>query len=104
MRNLTKLLWIALATILIGYMISPSANAHSIASATLGKTSVTLYTEPCTLKAITNLPQKAVWTEEGKQFEGCWAPTQFDVVITYWDDSTVALTPFAAFVKVGPAI
>ena len=54
--------------------------------------SVTLHRAPCELKSqIANLPYKAVWLQDGKTFEGCWAHHPYGLVVAYFDDLTVVL-------------
>lgn len=61
---------------------------------------VLLTDEPCALQEVTNLPGKALWTENGKTTEGCYG-VKFGVVISYWSvDKTVALIPLSVFRKV----
>jgi hypothetical protein len=62
---------------------------------------VVLTDEPCTLKEVTNLPFRAVWTEKGKDLEGCWSPQRLDetqtVVKAYFSDLTVVTFPTTMF-------
>lgn len=64
-----------------------------------GKT-VELTNEPCKMMAkVSNLGRRAVWTEPGKVFEGCWR-VQFGVVVTFWDDLSAVVIPINVFTKV----
>jgi hypothetical protein len=60
---------------------------------------VTVYKEPCALKEVTNLPQRATWTENGKIVEGC-AGIMRGIVLCYWLDRTVTAIPTSVFVRV----
>jgi|SRR6185503_2567929 len=54
---------------------------------------IVLYSDDCKLKdQITNLPRRAVWTEGGKDTEGCWAPNQqLGVVVMWFADKTTGV-------------
>jgi hypothetical protein len=61
---------------------------------------ITLTDDPCELDAVKNLPYKATWVEDGKTFQGCFAPRpEVQLVVAYFDDRTVALIPFQALKK-----
>jgi hypothetical protein len=77
-----------------------SAAADPLYLAEVGAVRITLYSEPCELKEVTNLKLKATWVEKGKVSQGCWAATQFGVVVAYFDDRTIATIPVQAFEKV----
>lgn len=75
--------------------------ADPLVQAKAGGVTVTLYTEDCQLKEITNLPKRAVWTENGKDFEGCWAVNpDLRVVIAYFSDKTATALPMQIFQRV----
>ena len=58
---------------------------------------IVLTDEPCQLKTIANLPYRAIWTQEGKTFEGCFGARQdYEAVVAYFSDFSVALIPFNA--------
>jgi hypothetical protein len=78
--------------------------AKPLAVATKGKAVITLHSDPCAVKNIANLPFRATWIDGEKQYEGCWAATDYDVVVSYWSDNTIALIPFADLRKAGEAI
>lgn len=59
---------------------------------------VTLTDEPCAVKAVTNLPFRATWTEKDKTYEGCWGLSP-PIVVSYWSDATVAIMSAAMFKK-----
>lgn len=61
---------------------------------------VTIYTEPCTLKEVQNLPQRATWVEGGKTIEGCAGMHPAGAVMFYFADKTVVVHPMSAFVSV----
>jgi hypothetical protein len=63
---------------------------------------VTLTDEKCALDAVTNLPYRATWTENGQTFEGCWS-ISFDeqrVNVYFGNDKTVVSFPPSMFSKV----
>lgn len=108
--TLLKTLWLAFAAVLVGaLLLGPffaikTAKAAPIATATSGHLTITLYSDPCSLKAVSNLPQRAVWIEAGKVSEGCWGASQFGVIMAYFEDKTVAVIPFEVFRRTEPAI
>jgi hypothetical protein len=92
--------WFVLAATVLFGCWSTSAAADPLYVADAGAVRITLYSEPCELKEVTNLKLKATWVEKGKVSQGCWAATQFGVVVAYFDDKTVATIPVQAFEKV----
>ena len=60
------ILWVVLGT----------AHAQPLAVAGDASVKVTLTDEPCALREVVNLPQRATWTEGGRMIEGCWAPSK----------------------------
>ena len=59
---------------------------------------ITLYDEPCKLDAVKNLKFRAVWTEKGRDIEGCVGlRPDAGVVVAYFADKTVALIPMEIF-------
>lgn len=59
---------------------------------------ITVFNEPCKLDAVTNLPFRATWEENGKVTEGCVAPRpDAGVVVGYFSDKTIALMPIQMF-------
>ena len=90
--------WACLGTLLA---IATPAGADPMFRATQGGVTVTLYDDPCELVAVTNLPLKATWVENGKTYEGCYgARPDAGVVVFYFEDRTVGLIPFQALSKV----
>lgn len=62
---------------------------------------ITLHSEACALKEVTNLPRRATWDEKGKTFEGCWRLSQSGYVLFYFlEDKTVGDAPAQVFKKV----
>jgi hypothetical protein len=63
---------------------------------------IVVYNEPCALKgAVSNLPNRATWTENGQTFEGCvQAFPQFGVAAFYFTDKSIAIVPLQMFQKV----
>ena len=70
-----------------------------IAKYTNANVSVTLHDTPCQLKSqITNLPRRAVWTEDGKETEGCFGLVpQIGMVVLYFADRTAVPIPAPFF-------
>lgn len=64
--------------------------------------SVTLYhPEKCQLEAVSNLPFRATWTENGKTFEGCFTiDGQLGIVRMYFEDKSVVAIPVQLFQRV----
>lgn len=66
-----------------------------------GGVRIVVYNDPCKLDAIKNLPARAVWTENGKDVEGCaGARDDLGVVAIYFADKTMVLLPMFAFRRV----
>ena len=63
---------------------------------------LTLYDEDCALKdQITNLPKRAVWTQDGKDIEGCFGVNaSIGMVNLYFADKTATALPAQMFVRV----
>lgn len=60
---------------------------------------ITLHSEKCQLKEVTNLPHRITWEEKGKVTEGCFGHKQ-GIVIFYFLDRTVGIIPAQIFEKV----
>ena len=100
-RKIFEIVWVLAAASLITWMVLPTkARAASIAMTESHGVEIVLTDEPCALPAVTNLPYRSTWKEKGKITAGCWALSQFDVVMSYWTDRTVAVIPAALFHKV----
>lgn len=78
----------------------PSVNAEPLfqAQAPDGVV-ITLHSEKCALKEVTNLPARITWEEKGKVTEGCFG-AKAGVVIFYFADKTVGVIPVQVFEKV----
>jgi hypothetical protein len=61
---------------------------------------LTLHSEPCQIKEVSNLPRRATWEEKGKVIEGCWQLFGHSVGLYFIDDRTVGVAPAEAFKKV----
>ena len=68
--------------------------AKPLAVATHGVITITLHDEPCKLKI--QLPSRATWVEGRKTYEGCWG-AQGELVVTYFDDQSIAVLPVTVF-------
>lgn len=92
-------LWAAIVLCVIAIPGLVLAQAYQV---TEGGVTISLYQEPCRLKeAVTNLPYRAVWTEGGKDVEGCFAiRAEAGIVVFYFADKTVGIAPAKAFSRV----
>lgn len=77
-------------------LIPAAVGAAPVALAVDGPVSVTLYDEPCTVD-VSNLKLRAVWTEAGKTFEGCYGVFGRAVVGAYFSDKSVVVLPVQMF-------
>lgn len=85
----------------VGMIYVSRAAAQPLYEAKSESVRIVLYDEPCALAEITNLKLRAVWTEGGKDFEGCWAANaDLGVLVTYFSDKTAAAIPISAFRRV----
>lgn len=95
-----KLLTAVIVASVVAYFIPPT-RAVAVYETRTDKALITLYTESCTLPAVSNLPLRATWIEAGQTFEGCWAPRpDAGLIVFYFSDRTVGLAPIAAFTKI----
>jgi hypothetical protein len=88
---------LVLLGILIGVVLATDAYAVPVAEAGYNQARIVLTDEKCKVKEITNLPRRAIWTERGKTFEGCFELHQWGFVVAYFDDATVAIIPLDMF-------
>lgn len=66
-----------------------------------GAVLITIYSEPCALTEVSNLPKRATWAEGDKTYEGCaGVRAEFGLVIFYFDDRTIGLVPASDFKRV----
>jgi hypothetical protein len=89
-----------LSLLLIATVCPIYALAASIAVTTQGDAKITLFDEPCKLRAVSNLKMRAVWVEKGKTFEGCFGVHPGGVVLAYFDDGSVVIMPVQDFAAV----
>lgn len=82
-------------------MVVKLARAEPIAQAKAGNVVITVYNEKCTHQdAITNLPMRATWEENGKVYDGCvGAIPQLGVAMFWFTDKTMAVVPIEMFAK-----
>ena len=104
-KGLTIIPWLIWAVIAVGIILAVSivtkAHAGPIAEgAGDNGAKITLYSEPCALKNVTNLANKATWQEKGKVFQGCFGLHPYGVVLAYFDDGTVVIMPVDIFREV----
>lgn len=97
-------LWAAGVLVLILLpMACQSAHAKPILEARLNdRVTITLHDEVCALPAVSGGEYvRAVWVEDGKPVEGCWAFIKVaGVVVFYFADRTIGALSGAAFTKV----
>jgi hypothetical protein len=92
-------LWLLIVSAVIG--IVRKAYADPFISAEQDGVRIVVYTEPCTLNEVKNLPQRATWTQDGKTIEGCAGYLkELEMVTFYFADRTVFPVPAALFQKV----
>lgn len=65
-------------------------------------TVITLHTDKCELKEVTNLDRRATWQDKAGSYEGCWRPSAFSPLFIFFfrEDKTVADIPASVFKKV----
>ncbi len=86
---------------ILAALVAEYATAGAIATAQDSGAIVTFYTENCTLKEVTNLPSRAVWTENGKEIEGCYTVRpDAGLIVFYFADRTVGIVPLQALRRV----
>lgn len=102
MKLLKEIVIVMVAALALACILKPRpAHADALYRVQSDGAVVTLHDEPCRLDAVVNLPHRAVWTEGGKTFEGCWGGhSQARAIVTYWADRTVALIPMSALQRV----
>ena len=81
-------------------LAASAAVAEPLAQVEGNGTRIVLYTEPCALLDIINLPQRAEWTAKGKVYAGCWTLNVFSLVVMYFDDKTALTIPVQMFAMV----
>lgn len=82
-------------------LTTPTVKAEAVAVANAPGTVVTVFNEPCALKAVINLPLRATWTQNGKTIEGCFGSFGEAAALgMFFADGTVVVIPMAAFQRV----
>jgi len=75
-----------------------NAYAEPIYEASVQGIRIVVYKEKCKLEAITNLPWRAVWFQNGQETEGCiGAKDDLGVVVGYFADKTIVVLPTDLF-------
>lgn len=93
-------LWfILLATLLFGLWPSLVFAEPVLQVTTPEGIVITLHSDKCELKEISNLPYRITWDEKGKTTEGCFG-AKGGMVIFYFQDKTVGIIPTHVFEKV----
>ena len=88
------------ALILAIVFVIYNVNAAPVAEAVGNGVVVTLYDEPCSVGAVSNLKQRATWNEKGTVFEGCWGNAQGTVLMYFERDRSVVALPAGVFARV----
>ncbi len=107
LRGMTVIPWLGWVLILTGIIGAlwagrVFAEPMAIASVGNGQIIITVYTEECELKdTVSNLPNRATWTQQGKTFEGCVGvqPAAGVAMFYFREDKTVAVVPLQAFAR-----
>lgn len=100
-----RIVFIVGVVILLALAFSPKAGAQPLFVAEFETGKVTLTSEPCALKAVTNAPKRVTWLEpNGKVVEGCYglyklklATGYVNIIIGYFADLTLQVIPLSAF-------
>jgi hypothetical protein len=101
--SLTVLPWLGwaliLGLILAGVLYASKAVAEPKFQAKDKEAVITLWSDPCEVKEVQNLPFKATWVEGAKTFTGCWGPRpDVGAVLFYFkEDGSVGIAPIQAF-------
>ena len=74
-----------------------SVSAAPVAALAQGELRITLYDEPCAIKAPSNLKYRATWVKGSEKFEGCHSLFIGPIIAIYFDDDTVAVIPAVLF-------
>lgn len=91
---------LVLAIIAFLILLPLKAHAEPLFQTSDDSVTITLHSEPCAIKAVTNLPRRATWQEKGKVIEGCWQIFGNVVGFYFLDDKTVGVAPAGVFKKV----
>ena len=87
--------------LLLALLLSASlAHAEPLAQVEREGTRVVLYSEPCALHAVKNLPGRVTWKDASGEFEGCWSLNNVGIASMYFDDLTVMSWPISIFSRV----
>ena len=104
MPGLTVIPWLIWVLVILMVVMVTKAFAGPIAEgAGDNGAKITLYNDPCKLKEITNLANRATWNEKGKVWEGCFGIHPYGVVLAYFNDGTVVIMPVDIFKQVSGA-
>ena len=87
-------------TVFLILMLATGVNAAPLYRADAEGLSIVLFSDKCAVEEVKNLPKRAVWTENGKEIEGCWGLSHTGAVMFYFADKTVFDLPRQVFVTV----
>ena len=87
------------AVVLASALAANTLRAEPVAiSVDQAGTTITLYTDECSVEAVSNVKYRVTWTERGKTFEGCYSISSVGLVLMYFsEDKTVAAAPVQVF-------
>lgn len=99
---LPVLSWALIICALLGALWAGRVFAEPIVQASVGDVTVVVFNEKCTHPDfVTNLPNRATWTEKGRVFDGCAGIIPDLGLAMFWfTDKTVAVVPLEMFQKV----
>lgn len=93
-----------LLIVLLMIFSTSSFGGQPIYQAQEGDLTLSLYSTPCKLDAVRNLPNRALWKDKDGSHEGCYGLDRaLGVVVCYFSDRTAVVLPAAVFKKVHSA-
>jgi hypothetical protein len=84
--------------IVLGLALQAHAKPTHIAQE--GGVTITLHDDKCALSAVSTLPLRVTWKENGKSFEGCIGQHPAGVLILYFTDGSIVLMSPQMFSRV----
>lgn len=98
--RLASVVWWVWLLIVVAIISAPLAFGAPVAQARVQEVTITLFDDPCVLPAVSNLKQRATWTEAGKVYQGCWGSHALGIIMVYFDDRTIGALPVQAFTRI----
>jgi hypothetical protein len=93
--NRLWLTWFLAIVFFIVLGLSLEARGANLFAIELEDTVINITDDPCSVKAVNNLPQRAYRTEGGKIIEGCAGMNVFGYISIYFEDGSVLALPNA---------